>query len=481
MPLSPIVPFLPYIAGIAILSLSIVAALHAVLYKRDPRASVSWAGVILLVPLLGALLYVAFGINRIRRRAATLRQRRRRLEREGSTSVCSDERLRGRLSPSLAHLAPIARVGQAITGRPLLEGNRVSPLINGEQAYPEMLQAIAGASRSVSLLAYIFELDEVGKQFVEALVLAKERGVEVRVLLDDVGSEHAVSAALALGGVKEARFHPARRLWRTRYMNLRNHRKLLVVDGRTGFTGGMNIRRSHLVETKQPHLEQDIHFKIEGPVVEHLQEAFVDDWAFTTAEILKGDAWFPKLEPRGSVDACGLASDPGETMEVLRWVVVAALGCAQSRVRIVTPYFLPDPALTAALNVAALRGVEVDIVLPEVSDVKLTQWASTAMLWQVLSGGCRVWLSRPPFDHSKLMIVDGAWTFVGSSNLDPRSLRLNFEFNVECYDRDLAGSLEKRVAEKISQSTPVTLKKVDGRPLGIKLRDGLARLFMPYL
>lgn len=481
MELERLVGLLPYVAGLLVLGLSFVTAGHAVLYKRDPRASVSWAGFILLVPLFGAIFYVLFGINRIQRRAASLRRRRKQLEDLEQYSICSQGDLCRCLSHELEHLAPVARVAEAITRRALLTGNRVTPLFNGEEAYPAMLEAIDGASRSVSLLAYIFEKDELGQKFVDALARAKGRGAEVRVLIDDVGSDDEAEGALGDAGVTVARFHPVRRPWRSRYLNLRNHRKILVVDGRVGFTGGMNVRRSHLVETKQPHREQDVHFGLGGPVVKHLQEAFADDWAFSTGEMLRGEAWFPKVEACGEVNARGIAADPGESQDVLRWVLIAALGCARSRVRIVTPYFLPDPALIAALNVAALRGVEVDLLLPQENDNRIVQWASTAMLWQVLAGGCRVWLNPPPFDHTKLVVVDGAWTFLGSANLDPRSLRLNFEFNVECYDRALAAGLEKRIEEKLARSTPVTLRKVDGRRLGIKLRDGLARLFAPYL
>ena len=473
--------WLPYLAGFLLLTLGLVTACHAILYKRDPRASVSWSGVILLVPLVGPILYLLFGINRIQRKAVSLRRRRKRVEGLTAGGICTQEDLFRGLSPEFVHLAPVARVAESITGRPLLLGNRVTALYNGEEAYPEMLAAIGKASRSVSLLAYIFELDVVGQKFVDAIVEARKRGAEVRILIDDVGSDDAVEDALAAGGVTVSRFHPVRRPWRSRYMNLRDHRKILVVDGEIGFTGGMNIRRSHLVATKQPHHEQDVQFKLEGPVVSHLQEAFVEDWAFATGEMLKSAAWFPDIKVAGDAMARGIAADPGESQDVLRWVIIAAIGCAKSRVRIVTPYFLPDPALVAALNVAALRGIQVDILLPEENDSRVVKWASTAMLWQVLTGGCRVWITPPPFDHTKILIVDGAWTFFGSANLDPRSLRLNFEFNVECYDRALATALEKRIEEKIGRSSPISLKSVDGRRFGIRMRDALARLFMPYL
>ena len=212
-----------------------------------------------------------------------------------------------------------------------------------------------------------------------------------------------------------------------------------------------------------------------------LQSVFVDDWAFCTGELLQGQPWFSTVVPDGPVLARGISGGPDDDFETLRLTLLGAIACARSSVLVVTPYFLPDASLIAALNVAALRGVQVDIVLPAENDLALVKWASTALLWQVLERGCRVWLSPPPFDHTKLMLVDELWTLLGSANWDPRSLRLNFEFNVECYDRGLATSLTDLVRSKIRQSRPLNLADMDGRSLPIRLRDGVARLFSPYL
>jgi cardiolipin synthase A/B len=262
---------------------------------------------------------------------------------------------------------------------------------------------------------------------------------------------------------------------------MRSHRKILVVDGRIGFTGGINLHADNCLERHPRQPVRDLHFRLTGPVVAQLQSVFADDWAFSTGELLQGEPWFPAIEPEGPVLARGIADGPDDDFETLRLTLLGALACARSSVLVVTPYFLPDASLIAALNVAALRGVQVDIVLPTANDLILVKWASTALLWQVLERGCRVWLSPPPFDHTKLMLVDGVWTLLGSANWDPRSLRLNFEFNVECYDRELAALLTALVRAKIQQSRPLTAADVDGRSLPIKLRDGVARLFSPYL
>jgi cardiolipin synthase len=306
----------------------------------------------------------------------------------------------------------------------------------------------------------------------------------VRVLVDDIGLNYSfptVQRPLEHGGVTVGRFLPRLVPGYFAYANLRNHRKILVVDGQIGFTGGMNIREGHHVGREARHPAQDLHFRIDGPVVAHMRSVFADDWHFSTREFLDGDLWFPKLEERGTVLARGVTSGPDDDFEKVRMMYLGALTCARRSVRIVTPYFLPDNGLIGALNVAAMRGVEVDIILPQKNNLRFVQWAMTAQLWQVLEHGCRVWTTPPPFDHTKLMLVDGVWTSLGSANWDPRSLRLNFEFNVECYDEQLAGTLEALVKSKLDQAQSVTLEDVDGRSLPVKLRDGVARLFTPYL
>jgi cardiolipin synthase len=224
-----------------------------------------------------------------------------------------------------------------------------------------------------------------------------------------------------------------------------------------------------------------VHFRLDGPVVGQLLDAFVEDWAFVTREVLAGPAWFPDLAEAGSTAARVLTGGPDDDFEVTRTVLLGAIAAATESVSIVTPYFLPDQAMVAALAVAALRGVRVDIVLPAHGNIPLVRWATPAMLWQVLAPGCRVFLSPAPFDHAKLFVVDRAWTMFGSTNWDPRSLRLNFELDVECYDPALAAAVDDLVSERRSISRQTTLAEVDGRPLAVRLRDGVARLFAPYL
>lgn len=475
----------PYLLTALDVCIALAASGHAVLYKRDSRAAVAWAGLIWLAPFLGALLYALLGVNRIRRRARSLRSGRAHPKPPPNPFEYAASEIPRVLGPEAAHLTTLANVVAGATGRPLLRGNRITPLRNGDEAYPAMIRAIDEARDSVLLSSYIFDNDRAGALFVEAFRRAAARRVEVRVLIDDLGTRYSWPSAvrgLRQAGARVARFLPKLIPTRFRFANLRNHRKIMVVDGRVGFTGGMNVREGCLLELSPRLPVRDLHFRVEGPAVADLQEVLADDWAFTTGELLQGERWFPRLDPAGEVLARGIADGPDEDFERLRLTLLGAVTCARSSVTVVTPYFLPDAALVTTLNVAAMRGVAVDILLPAENNLRVVQWASTAQLWQVLERGCRVWHTPPPFDHTKLLVVDGAWVLLGSSNWDPRSLRLNFEFDLECYDRGLGESLQRWVRdERLRDARPVTLAEVDGRSLPVKLRDGVARLLSPYL
>jgi cardiolipin synthase A/B len=474
----------PYILAALIPVVQATAAAHVILRKRNVRAAVGWVGLIWLAPVVGVLIYATMGVNRIQRKAQTLRtQRGGYLEWISGTPV-GHGALRDCVDGDQGHLVDLATLGDRVSGRPLLAGNRVQPLEDGDRAYPVMLEAIAGATRSVSLASYIFDAGPVGDRFVDALADARRRGVEVRVLVDDVGARYSrprVAGSLRRQDVRVAHFMPGLLPWRTPYFNLRNHRKIMVVDGRVAFTGGLNIRDEFWRGMDPDHFARDLHFRIEGPVVCEIQEAFAEDWTFTTRERLEGETWFPDVEAVGDVAARAIFDGPDIDYEKLETVMLGALAVARNSVRILTPYFLPDPALLSALCVTALRGVEVEVVVPSENNLALVQWASTAQLDQMIEKGVRVYASPPPFDHGKLMVVDGCWTLLGSANWDPRSLQLNFELNVECYDAVLGASMAALFERRRDTSELITLEALAARSLPVRLRDGVARLFSPYL
>jgi len=469
-----------WFGGAAIVAADLCATAHVILNKRDTQATIGWAGLIWFAPGIGSALYYFFGINRIERKAKRLRRRFRRKSDSLSSSGTENS-----IPLFVGHLAPQVQLVGALTGLTLLGGNTIRPLHTGAEAYAEMLGAIDGAISSIGMSTYLFDNDTVGKRFIDALGRAVARGVAVRVLLDDIGVRYSlpwtVVRPLRRAGVEVTRFLPQLLPWYFTYANLRNHRKLLIVDGKIGFTGGMNIRAAHDMSLNPKSSIIDIHFRLDGPVVAHLRETFADDWEFCTRTPLRGKVWFPELVECGSIFARGIRTGPDDEFKRLQAVYLGALSIARSSVRIVTPYFLPDEALIAGLNVAALRGVKVDIVLPEQNNLRLVHWACMGQIWQLLEHGCRVWLTPPPFSHKKLMIVDRTWVLFGSSNWDPRSLRLNFEFDIECYDPALASLMDDEITQTIGRSKELTSIKLRRRNLLVKLRDGLARLLTPYL
>lgn len=474
----------PIILAVANTALALSATVHIVLHKRDHRAAIGWTGLVWLTPLVGTVLYFILGINRIQRKALALELQEAWKHRSQSLPVAKDGGLQTEFAAQYPAFRGLARVGYQLTGRPLHAGNHVQPFRNGDEAFPVMLAAIDQADRSVSILSYIFDDDRVGRPFLDALKRAADRGVEVRVLIDGVGARYSrpnMVKRLRGVGLTAELFLPTRVPRLSKYANLRNHRKIMVIDGKIGFTGGTNLREQHCLALQPCDPAECMHFRIEGPVVEQIQEAFVIDWAFAANEKLEGDSWFPRIDPAGSVWARGIPDGPDEDFEKLSSVLQGALATATERVSIATPYFLPEASLIAALNGAALRGVDVCIYLPADTNIPVVNWAAATLYAPLLEKGCRILLSPIPFDHAKLMVVDRFWSLIGSSNWDPRSLRLNFEFNVECYSKSLADQLETLFEKKAEAATPVTIEMLNQRSLPVRLRDGLARLLIPYL
>jgi cardiolipin synthase len=451
---------------------------HVLLNKRDVRAAIGWIGLAWLSPFLGCVLYWLFGINRVARRASWLNR--------GETLLETSGELHGKAATLgfPAHMAVIAALSHRVTGRALVGGNAISLLRGGDQAYPSMLTAIEGARKSIALGSYIFRADRVGSSFIEALASARSRGVEIRVLLDGIGSGYffsSVSRKLQIKGVPVSRFLHDWLPWRMPLLNMRNHKKLLIIDGSIGFTGGLNIGAENVMALAPAAPVNDVHFRVEGPAVQQLMAAFCEDWKFTTGETLAGNTWYPSIQSTGSAFARGISEGPDEDLDKLEIILLAALSEARSRVRIVTPYFLPDVRLLSALALTAMRGVEVEIVVPEHSNKPVVDWAERAHLSDLIPSGCKLYVVSGPFDHAKLMTVDGLWCLVGSANWDERSLRLNFEFNLEIYHEILTAEVDRLIDGKIAQARRLSIEELDVRALWVKLRDAASRLLLPYL
>jgi cardiolipin synthase len=480
--------WLAWLAPVVLACAAVAASLHALLTKRDPRSALGWIAVSVLFPAAGPALYYVFGINRIRTRAKRLHaddpDRVRHRLGPGAPPGLSAAGLHGPQPERVEEDGPLGdlrRLSRIVTGKPLTAGNEVELLRNGEEAYPAMLEAIRGATDSVYLATYIFESNETGKRFVEALAGAHRRGVRVRVLVDGVGelySRPRISKLLRGAGVQVARFLPPRLFPPQFQINLRTHRKILVVDGAVAFTGGMNIGDRHLADSDDPDRVIDVHFRLRGPVAAQIESVFREDWEFVSEEQLSPS---PAPEARGSTRARIVLDGPNEDLDQLSSILIGAVTAARRRVCIVTPYFLPPRDLTAAMKAAALRGVDVRVVLPEKNNLPYVHWASRNELAELLYWGVRVHYQPPPFAHTKLFIVDDTYVQFGSANLDPRSLRLNFELSVETFDPALVSRVDSYLDEILDAARLVSVEEIEARPLWERVRDASAWLFSPYL
>lgn len=448
---------------------AVFAAVHALLTKPDPRSALGWIVTCWLLPFAGTILYLLFGVNRVRTRARQLRA--------GLTSFGSAIGS----SPPDDFATQLIRIGDAVTQRPRLPGNQVVALENGENAFPLMLEAIRAARHSVWLSTYIFETDEVGREFIAALAAAAARGAQVHVLVDGIGEWYSWPHAVRLlrgAGVRAALFLPPRLAMPVFSLNLRNHRKLLIVDGEIGFVGGMNIGGREVGKAHHRRMA-DLHFRVRGPVVSQLAECFAADWQFAAGETLP-----PPPAAKADCGACVcrvITEGPDEDADKLLFVILGAIAVAHRQVLIMTPYFIPPPELTAALQTAALRGVEVCLVLPARSNLRYVDWATQRWLPPLLERGIEIYLQPPPFSHTKLIVIDGAYAQIGSANIDPRSLRLNFEIAVEVYDSAVCAELAKYVLSARDHAARLPVGAPSGQTFAGRFRDSLFWLLSPYL
>lgn len=470
------------------------ASWHALLYKRDSRAAFGWIAVCMLFPLVGSMLYYFFGVNRVENRARLLSGKSV-SDKKGSGKKLARRFVdfeRGGELPGLRYLSDgsvavdsgLERASFAITGQELVGGNRVEPLFNGDQAFPRMLAAIDNANHHIYLMTYIFETNATGKSFIESLRRAVDRGVEVRVMIDGMGEKYSIPTASRLlrrAGIDVCRFNAPRLLPPMLSVNLRNHRKILVVDNEVGFTGGINIGDRHLIDppaVKNP--VADIHFALCGPVVSQLSDVFEATWLMASGRTIASAATENNIQA-GDGQCRVIVDGPDEYLDRLSLVIQAAVSSAQQSIRIMMPYFLPTGALIGCLQSAVLLGVRVQIILPEKSNLPYVHRATRNMLWELLYYKVEVYYQPPPFAHSKLFLIDSHYALLGSANIDPRSLRLNYELDIEVYDHNLVARLTKYFDETAAVSTPVTMDQVDGRSLSVRTRDALCWLFSPYL
>jgi len=397
-------------------------------------------------------------------------------------SSCASVPPRVLLPPAPLTPATLPAALEAYTGAPVVGGNSVEVLLNGEQIFPAILEAIRSARQTITLAQYFYGGGDIGRQVAEALGERCRAGVGVKMLLDAFGSrgmprEHVTR--LRRDGCHVRFFRPLYRLDAT---GSRNHRRILVVDGRLGFTGGAGVARRWMGNGRKEDHWRDTDVRVEGPVVEHLQEAFAENWLEATGLLLEGPAYFPRpYEPRGAVRGQVIRSSPLAGRYAIYAMFQLAVAAARRSILITTPYFLPDAPIVEALTRAAGRGVRVAVLAPGPIDYNLVRRASHGNFERLLEHGVEIYEYDPALLHAKTLVIDGVWATVGSANLDNRSFAINAELNLVVHDAGFAGRLEQIFADDLAYSTRVDLERWRSRGLGSRLLELLAVPFRPLL
>lgn len=362
--------------------------------------------------------------------------------------------------------------------------NAVQTLVNGDEIFPAMLQAIGAAQTSVDMETYIYWSGAVGYQFAEALAAKARAGVAVRVLVDWLGSlpfDESLIHIMTVAGVRFERYRPI--YWYTLdRVNNRTHRKLLIVDGRVAFTGGVGIADNWLGDARNPNEWRDTHYQIQGPSVASFQAAFAENWLETTGETLQGEMFYPPSEPAGALSAQLILSSQPNGSDNMELMMLAAIAAAKDHLRIGMAYFVPDEIALRQILDARKRGVAVDVIVPNrLTDVPIVRKASRYFWGGLLEAGVRIYEFQPTMYHPKLLIVDDVWASFGSTNLDERSLRLNDEATLNVYGRDFAQTQIDLFNDDLKRSRQISLAEWRARPLGEKVTDWLASVFHTQL
>ena len=372
----------------------------------------------------------------------------------------------------------------SLLGPAILGGNKISTLLNGDEIFPAMLEAIRSAKKTITFETYIYWSGTIGDEFAEALSERARAGVKVHVLLDWVGSSKAKKEyidKMKASGVEVTKYHPLR-WYNFQRVNNRTHRKILVVDGKVGFTGGVGIADKWSGHAQDPEHWRDSHFRLEGPAVAQMQAAFMDNWVKTQSKVLHGEEYFPALTPVGSSLAQVFKSSPGEGSESVRLMYLLSIASARKRLLIANSYFVPDDLAVSTLADAQKRGVDVEIIVPGTKiDSELSRKASRSRWGDLLEAGIEIYEYQPTMYHCKVMVVDDVWVSVGSTNFDNRSFRLNDEENLNVYDAELAREQTKDFEEDRKKAHRVTLEEWKHRPLWEKIAEHAAGLVRSQL
>lgn len=465
---------------------SLMLVVVVLLQKKEPATTVAWILTLLFLPALGAVLFLFFGRRRIR-----LPAKQKQEADAWMRAMVSSARTEGS-SPNVSFaLAPLStlereifRVGSVLSRSRPTGGNQIEIYDEGDDLYEALGDAIDRAEHHVHAEYYLIRDDATGAWFRDKLASAAARGVEVRLLSDSFGSMmlgRRWFRPLREARAKASSFLPLRRVL-FQPINLRNHRKIVVIDGRTAFTGGMNIGDEYRGVMPKVGAWRDLHVRLDGPSARALQSVFLEDWYFATGEALEPERYLPHIvEAAGGASVAIVTSGPDTRNEAIHRLLFAAIAAARERVWITTPYFIPDAAMLTAMQVAALRGVDVRIILPSRSNHPVTLHAARSFYEDLLGAGVSIHEYTPGMIHSKSMVVDGRLSMIGSANMDMRSFRLNFEVHAFVHDPSTANTLERRFELDLAKTETISLDRWQKRRFGQQVLEGAARLVSPLL
>ncbi|MBN1345223.1 MAG: cardiolipin synthase [Phycisphaerae bacterium] len=467
-------------------AVAVVTTLLILRRPRKPQAMLAWILAVLLLPGVGLLLFVM--MSEPRRGWHQRRRRRKRKKLRASSALKSDARDEYLATSSAPQdhvgVARLMNLARRLGAYPPTPGNDVIIYHDAEKTFLAIQMAIEAAQSHIHLEYYILQADDTGRAVRDLLIDRAKQGVRCRVLLDYVGCwrlSRRFIKPMRAAGVQVAFALPVIP-WRGRWrVNYRNHRKIAIIDGRIGFTGSQNIGDEYLGRLKKFGPWRDTHLKIVGPAVQDLQEVFIEDWHYTTKELLAGDDYYPSSTAAGEHVAQIVPSGPDQVANVMHQLLFAAVAAAGSSISVITPYFSPDEAMILALASASYRGVRVRLIVPSCGDHRVVLWAGRSYYEELTRSGVEIYEHDGAMLHSKVMIVDQAWAMVGSANMDERSFRINFELTTLLYDSNLAGDLHRDFEGLRRQSRTITRQDVANRSFGESILLGLARLASPVL
>lgn len=467
--------------------LMMVATVIAIIVdKRDPIKSLSWIVVIVLLPIVGFVLYLTFGQNLRRRRKLTLKEAsmKSRLARIADKQMAEINNMHFDIFPNVMRNMNIIKLLLNNNLSPLTMDNQVTILKDAPDTLEDIKREMLKATRFIHIEYYIIEHSDMLDQIVDILRQKVTEGVEVRIIFDDVGSwglKKKYIKQLRSYGIKVESFMPVIFPRFTSRINHRNHRKIIVIDGIVGFTGGINIADRYLYGTKKLGRWRDTHIRIEGSAVMSLETIFIADWSFSSDERLDTMDYIANVESHGSTGVQIASSGPDSDWASIMQAFFLAITSAKDHIYISTPYFIPNSAILTALKVASMSGVNVSVIIPFTSDAKLTYWATRSYISELLDAGIKVYQYRGGFNHSKIIMIDSHFSSIGTANMDVRSFEDNFEVTAMIYDKEKTFELESQFIEDLAQSTLILRSEWDKNHKITNFYEGLARLLSPLL